>query len=89
MTSASKDAGAVPAGPTRRAKKLLAPSVKFEIFLQLVRGETTINAAADTAGVDRSTIMKLRQVTKEGARHASRGGCQLRLRPVGSREALR
>jgi transposase len=67
MTSASKDAGAVPAGLTRRAKKLLAPSVKFEIFLQLVRGETTINAAADTAGVDRSTIMKLRQVAKEGA----------------------
>ena len=38
-----------------------------EIFLQLVRGETTINAAAETAGVDRSTIMKLRQVAKEGA----------------------
>jgi transposase len=54
MASASKDAGAVPAGRTRRAKKLLAASVKFEIFLQLVRGETTINAAADTAGVDRS-----------------------------------
>src|SRR5665647_1333878 len=67
MTSTNKDAGAVPAGPTRRAKRLLAPSVKYEIFLQLVRGETTINAAADTAGVDRSTVMKLRQVAKEGA----------------------
>ena len=67
MTSASKDAGAVPAGRTRRVKELLAASVRFEIFLQLVRGETTINAAADTAGVDRSTVMKLRQVAKEGA----------------------
>ena len=67
MTSTNKDVGAIPAGPTRRAKKLLAPSVKYEIFLQLVRGETTINAAADTAGVDRSTVMKLRQVAKEGA----------------------
>ena len=67
MTSTNKDVGAIPVGPTRRAKKLLAPSVKYEIFLQLVRGETTINTAAETAGVDRSTIMKLRQVAKEGA----------------------
>lgn len=67
MSSTNKDAGASPVSPTRRAKKLLAPSVKYEIFLQLVRGETTINAAAEAAGVDRSTIMKLRQVAKEGA----------------------
>ena len=67
MSSTNKDAGASPASPTRRAKKLLAPSVKYEIFLQLVRGETPINAAAEAAGVDRSTIMKLRQVAKEGA----------------------
>ena len=45
----------------------MAPSVKYEIFLQLVRGETTINQAAEAAGVDRSTIMKLRQVAEEGA----------------------
>lgn len=67
MSSTNKDAGASPAIPTRRAKKLLAPSVKYEIFLQLVRGETTINQAAEASGVDRSTIMKLRQVAKEGA----------------------
>ena len=45
----------------------MAPSVKYEIFLQLVRGETTINTAAEAAGVDRSTIMRLRQVAKDGA----------------------
>mgnify|MGYP000004592229 FL=1 len=67
MSSTNKDAGASPASPTRRAKKLLAPSVKYEIFLQLVRDETTVNKAAEAAGVDRSTIMKLRQVAKEGA----------------------
>ena len=67
MSSTNSDAGASPASPTRRAKKMLAPSVKYEIFLQLVRGETTINKAAEAAGVDRSTIMKLRQVAKEGA----------------------
>ena len=67
MSSTNSDAGASPASPTRRAKKMLAPSVKYEIFLQLVRGETTVNKAAEAAGVDRSTIMKLRQVAKEGA----------------------
>ncbi len=51
----------------RRAKRFLSPSQKYEIWLQLVRGETTINAAAEAAGVDRSTIMKLRQVAKDGA----------------------
>jgi transposase len=67
MSSTNKDAAVSPASPVRRAKKLLAPSVKYEIWLQLVRGETTINAAAEAAGVDRSTIMKLRQVAKDGA----------------------
>lgn len=67
MSSSSKDVTASAAAPPRRVKKLLAPSVKYEIWLQLVRGETTVNAAAETAGVDRSTIMKLRQVAKEGA----------------------
>lgn len=67
MSSTNKDAGVSPATRTRRAKRLLAPSVKYEIFLQLMRGETTINAVAEAAGVDRSTIMKLRQVAKEGA----------------------
>jgi transposase len=33
----------------------------------LVRGEATIMEAADRARVDRSTIMKLRQVAKQGA----------------------
>jgi transposase-like protein len=35
--------------------------------LRLLRGETTISAAADEAEVDRSTIMKLRTVAKQGA----------------------
>ena len=67
MSSMNKDAEPARLGPVRRAKKFLAPSVKYDIWLQLVRGETTVNAAAEAAGVDRSTIMKLRQVAKEGA----------------------
>ncbi len=67
MSAMNKDAVPGAAGPQRRARKFLAPSVKYEIWLQLVRGETTINTAAEAAGVDRSTIMRLRQVAKDGA----------------------
>jgi transposase len=51
----------------RRTKRLLTPSQKYEIWLQLVRQETTIAEAADRVGVDRSTIMRLRTVAKDGA----------------------
>jgi transposase len=51
----------------RRRKRFLTPAQKYEIWVQLLRGETTIAAAADQAGVDRSTVMKLRQVAKQGA----------------------
>jgi transposase len=51
----------------RRAKRFLTPLQKDEIWLQLVRGETTVGEAADRYGVDRSTIMRLRTVAKEGA----------------------
>ena len=48
-----------PSGPRRR-KRFLSPSQKYEIWLGLLRGESTISKAADRAGVDRSTVMKLR-----------------------------
>lgn len=51
----------------RRAKRFLTPLHKYEVWLQLVRGETTIGEAADQWGVDRSTIMRLREVAKQGA----------------------
>src|SRR5512133_1114612 len=51
----------------RRAKRFLTPLQKYEVWLQLVRGETTIAEAADQYGVDRSTIMRLRTVAKDGA----------------------
>ena len=54
----------------RRAKRLLAPSQKYEIWLQLVRGETTISEAADRLEVDRSTIMRIREVARQGALEA-------------------
>ena len=51
----------------RRGKRFLSPSEKYEIWLSLVRGEYTIAAAAERAGVDRSTVMKLRMVARQGA----------------------
>jgi transposase-like protein len=54
----------------RRRKRFLSPSQKYEIWLGLLRGESTISEAADRAGVDRSTVMKLRLVAKQGALEA-------------------
>jgi transposase-like protein len=57
-----------PAGPRKRpGKRFLSPSQKYEIWLQLVRQEVTIAEAATSQQVDRSTIMRIRQVAKEGA----------------------
>jgi transposase len=51
----------------RRAKRFLSPSQKYEIWLRLVRQEVTIAEAAAAERVDRSTIMRIRTVAKEGA----------------------
>jgi len=51
----------------RRAKRFLTPSQKYEIWLQLVRQEVTIAEAAAAERVDRSTVMRIRTVAKEGA----------------------
>jgi transposase len=64
MTERGRSAGS--AGG-RRPKRFLSPSQKYEIWLGLLRGEYTTVEAAERAGVDRSTIMKLRQVAKQGA----------------------
>ena len=62
----SEKSGSAPS-PTRRAKRFLTPSQKYEIWLRLVRQEVTIAEAASTEQVDRSTIMRIRTVAKEGA----------------------
>ena len=51
----------------RRRRRFLSPSQKYEIWLALVRGEVSTVEAADRAGVDRSTVVKLRMVGKQGA----------------------
>ena len=53
--------------PGAKRKRFLAPQEKYEIWMQLVRGETTVGEAADRARVDRSTVAKLREVARQGA----------------------
>ncbi len=60
-----KDSGSESRG--RRSKRLLGPSQKYEIWLQLIRQEVTVAEAATAQQVDRSTIMRIKQVAKEGA----------------------
>ena len=55
------------AGGKRRAKRFLSPSQKYEIWLQLVRQEATVAEVASTQQVDRSTIMRIKHVAKDGA----------------------
>jgi transposase len=50
-----------------RKKRFLSPSQKYEIWLRLVRQEATIAEVAAQEHVDRSTIMRIRTVAKEGA----------------------
>ena len=51
----------------RRAKRFLSPLQKYEIWLQLLRQEVTMAEAADSHQVDRSTVVRIRQVAKQGA----------------------
>ena len=66
-------------GMGRRAKRFLTPSQKYEIWLQLVRQEVTVAEAAADLQVDRSTIMRIRSVAKQGAL-ASKPGAAARQR---------
>jgi len=51
----------------RRAKRFLTPAEKYQAFVQLLSGELSVAQCAEQWGVDRSTIMKAREVAKQGA----------------------
>jgi len=65
MSMAENSRGTDRAG--RRKKRFLSPSEKYEIWLQLIRQEVTMAEAATAWQVDRSTVMRIRTVAKEGA----------------------
>jgi len=51
----------------RRAKRLLTAEQKYDLWQRMLTGQITTVAAAAEAGVDRSTIMTLRKVARDGA----------------------
>ena len=51
----------------RRGRRRLSPVQKYEAFVQVLTGEMTVVQCADHWGVDRSTIMRAREVAKKGA----------------------
>jgi transposase-like protein len=53
--------------PDRRPRKRLAPSEKYEIFVQVLTSQATQREAADKFGVDRSTVVHICRTAKQGA----------------------
>jgi transposase len=51
----------------RRRKRFLTPAEKYQAFVQVLCGEMSVAQCAEHWGVDRSTIMKARDVAKQGA----------------------
>lgn len=52
---------------TGKARRRLAPSEKYEIYVQILTGQATQREAADTWKVDRSTVVSLCRTAKQGA----------------------
>jgi transposase-like protein len=53
--------------PARKPRKRLAPSEKYEIYVQVLTGQATQREAAEKFGVDRSTVVHICRVAKQGA----------------------
>jgi transposase-like protein len=53
--------------PGRKPRKRLAPSEKYEVFVQVLTQQATQREAADKWGVDRSTVISICRTAKQGA----------------------
>jgi transposase-like protein len=51
----------------RKAKRFLTAEQKYDLWVRMLTGQLTQADAAAEAGVDRSTITKLRAVARDGA----------------------
>ncbi|MGH3632190.1 MAG: hypothetical protein ACRDRL_32710 [Sciscionella sp.] len=62
---------AAPVGPSarssRRKRKRLAPSQKYEIFTSVLTSSATQRELAETYGIDRTTIRSICSTAKQGA----------------------
>ncbi|MGH3612706.1 MAG: hypothetical protein ACRDRK_08930 [Pseudonocardia sp.] len=53
--------------PDAKPRRRLAPSEKYEMFVQVFTGRATQREAADRWGVDRSTVIGVCRTAKQGA----------------------
>lgn len=53
--------------PGSKPRKRLAPSEKYEVFVQVLTQQATQREASDKWGVDRSTIVSICKTAKQGA----------------------
>jgi len=51
----------------RKSRKRLAPSEKYELFIQVLTQQATQREAAEKYGVDRSTVVHICRTAKQGA----------------------
>jgi transposase-like protein len=52
---------------SRKTRRRLSPSEKYEIYVALLTGQYTQREAADRYGVDRSTVVHIVRTAKQGA----------------------
>ena len=62
--------GVDPSSPGRRRRRL-APSEKYQLYLEVLTGQATQREAAERWRVDRSTVVHICRVAKQGALAAS------------------
>lgn len=53
--------------PGRKPRRRLAPSEKYEVYVQVLSQQATQREAAEKWGVDRSTIISICRTAKQGA----------------------
>lgn len=53
--------------PGRQPRRRLAPSEKYEVYVQVLSQQATQREAAEKWGVDRSTIISICRTAKQGA----------------------
>jgi transposase-like protein len=67
VTDAKSNPGSGPRGGAGKPRRRLAPSEKYEIFVQVLTQQATQREAADKWGVDRSTVVGICRTAKQGA----------------------
>ena len=56
-----------PPKPGRQPRRRLAPTEKYEVFVQVLTQQATQREAADKWGVDRTTVVSICRTAKQGA----------------------